>query len=261
MKPRALGLLAALAAAACQAGSPSAGAGTSPGSRIDGTVTVFAAASLTNVFTNLAGGFEKANPGVKVALNFAGSPTLVTQLTQGARADVLATADTTNMHNAQAAGLLQGGPSVFAHNLLEIAVAPGNPKRIESLSDLARADVTLVLAAPQVPAGRYATQVLSTQGVQAHPRSLETDVESVLTKVELGEADAGIVYATDVKAAGGKVLGVAIPAAQNVVASYPVAALKGAPNAAAGGAFIRYLLSGAGTEVLRRYGFQTGSSV
>jgi molybdate transport system substrate-binding protein len=217
---------------------------------------VFAAASLTQAFGELATGFHARNPEAQVQFNFAGSPTLVTQLTQGARADVLATADTTNMGNAVAAGLVRGAPAVFAHNALEIAVAPGNPKHIESLADLARADVTLVLAAPQVPAGKYAAQALATAHVAARPRSLETDVESVLTKVEVGEADAGIVYTTDVRAAASKVEGVPIPDSDNVIADYPVAQLKDAPNPTAAAAFIAYLRSTAGRDLLRRYGFQ-----
>lgn len=253
MRRAALALVAALAAACGTAGSAQNAVAGSP----SGTVTVFAAASLTNAFRALEPGFQARYPHVTLSFDFAGSPTLVTQLSQGARADVLATADATNMANAATDGVLQGGSTVFAHNLLEIAVAPGNPKHITRLSDLGRADVTLVLAAPQVPAGKYAGQALARAGVAVHPKSLETDVESVLTKVALGEADAGIVYTTDVKAAAGRVTGIAIPAAQNVVAGYPVAAVKGAPNPAGARAFITYLTSAAGQEVLLRYGFAT----
>lgn len=241
--------LIALTACATQDAAP-------PAAKPTGAVSVFAAASLRPAFTALAAQFKTRYPGTSVTFNFAGSPTLVTQIEQGATADVLATADSANMQNAKAAGVIDGSPQVFAHNLLEIAVAPGNPKGIHALADLARSDVTLVLAAPQVPAGRYAAQALSRAGVAAHPRSLETDVESVLTKVELGEADAGIVYTTDVKAAQGKVSGIAIPAAQNVVASYPIATLKDSPNRIAADAFIRLVLSSAGGSVLKRYGFQ-----
>ena len=252
---RRLSLLAlALIAAACGAATstpPSTGGGPS------GTVVVYAAASLNRAFTELATGFDAKYPNAGLQFNFAGSQILVTQLAQGARADVLVTADTTTMTNARNGGLVKGTPAVFAHNLLEIAVAPGNPRHIQTLADLARSDVTLVLAAPAVPAGKYAGQALKAAGVTPHPKSLETDVESVLTKVELGEADAGIVYATDVKAAGGKVDGVGIPSAQNVVASYPVAELQSAPNGAGAAAFIEYLESAAGRDLLQRYGFQT----
>lgn len=244
--------LLVLLTACATGGRPSATAASGP----SGTVVVFAAASLNNAFTAVGEGFHGKYPAAQVQFNFAGSPTLVTQLTQGARADVLATADSVNMGKASDAGLLRGGPVLFAHNLLEIAVAPGNPKHIATLGDLGRPDVTLVLAAPEVPAGKYAVQALAKAGVTARPKSLETDVESVLTKVELGEADAGIVYTTDVRAAGSKVRGVQIPAAQNVIAGYPVALLKDAPNLTGAAAFIAYLRSPAGREVLQRYGFQ-----
>jgi molybdate transport system substrate-binding protein len=164
----------------------------------------------------------------------------------------------TNMERARQAGLLGGPSTVFAHNLLEIAVAPGNPKRVTTLKDLARPDVTLVLAAPEVPAGRYAAQALARAHVDAKPRSLETDVESVLAKVELGEADAGVVYATDVRAAGSRVQGVAIPPAENIVAAYPAAELKKAPNPSGARAFLAYLEAPEARQVLQRYGFQPG---
>ncbi len=194
----------ALAAAACGAASgSSASSGGEPRE-----ISVFAASSLTDAFTRLGEDFTAAHPGVTVTFNFAGSNDLVTQLQQGAPADVLATADTRSM---EAAGDLAGAPQAFAGNKLVIAVAPGNPEHITGLADLAREDLKVVLAAPEVPAGKYAEEVLAEAGVTVKPVSLEVSVKGVVTKVSLGEADAGIVYATDVDAAQGKLEGVAIP--------------------------------------------------
>ncbi len=242
-------LASCILATAC--GSNARGSG-GPPSR---DVLVFAAASLTQAFTALAPGFERAHPTYSLRFNFAGTPTLLTQLQSGAHADVFASADQSNMEKAATGGLVTAAPAVFAHNVLEIAVAPGNPKHIASLADLARKDVSLVLAAPNVPAGRYAAQALAQAGVSTQPKSLEVDVESTLAKVELGEADAAIVYATDVRAAGARVTGVTIPAAQNVVATYPVAELAGAPDPNGAAAFVAYLLSPTARQVLSRFGF------
>jgi molybdate transport system substrate-binding protein len=213
------------------------------------SVTVFAAASLTDAFKTMG-----RDSGLQVHLNFAGSPTLVTQIEQGARADVFASADTTNMEKLQADGFVSGQPKVFAHNMLEIVVAPGNPKRIASLADLARPGVVYISAGPTVPAGKYAAQALAKAGVKVTPKSLETDVKAVLSKVQLGEADAGIVYATDVKAAGDRVTGVAIPDQENVLATYPITAVKGAGGSAQ--TFIDYVLSAAGQATLESFGFR-----
>jgi molybdate transport system substrate-binding protein len=220
-----------------------------------GTLSVFAAASLTASFKAIGDSFQKANPGVTVQFNFAGTPTLVTQIEQGARADVFASADTTNMQALQSAGLTSGAPQVFAHNSLEIVVAPGNPKHIQGLADLARSDVIYISAGPTVPAGKYAAQALTNAGVAATPKSFEVDVKSVVAKVELGEADAGIVYTTDVLAAGAKVAGVPIPEAVNVSAIYPIVAVKGAQNPAAADAFVAYVVSVDGQASLKSFGF------
>jgi molybdate transport system substrate-binding protein len=222
---------------------------------VGGTITLFAAASLTDSFTAMARAFEASNPGNSVKLVFAGTSTLVTQLQQGAYADVLASADTHNMSTAVGAGLVGGAPTVFARNKLEIAVAPGNPKDIKALSDLGRSDLVLVLAQPQVPVGLYSAQVLQMAGVTAHPASLEADVKAVLTKVELGEADVGIVYVTDVAAAKGKVQGVEIRDPDNVIATYPMAVLKQSLDPRLARAFLAYVLSPAGQATLRSYGF------
>ena len=222
---------------------------------LSGTIDVFAAASLTDAFKMLGADFEKAHPGVTVTFNFAGSPTLVMQIEQGAQADVFAAADTTNMDRLSNDGFAGGTVKVFAHNQLEIAVAPGNPKGIQGLADLARPGVIYISAGPTVPAGKYALQALSKAGVRVTPRSLETDVKSVLSKIELGEADAGIVYTTDVQAAGTKVAGVTIPENYNVVATYPMVAVKGTKNADVASAFMAYVLSGAGQTTLGSFGF------
>lgn len=207
-------------------------------------VSVFAAASLTEAFDAL---------NADATFNFAGSPTLVQQLASGAQADVLATADEPNMQKAVSAGLVKGAPRTFATNRLQIVVQAGNPKHIAGLGDLARSGLLVVLCAANVPCGAYANQALTKAAVTGvKPVSLETDVKSVVTKVALGEADAGIVYATDVKAGGAKVSGVAIPDVDNVVASYPIASVSGS---AAAQAFIDLVLGARGQAVLRRYGF------
>jgi len=226
--------------------------GSSPGSTARPTIDVYAAASLTDAFKALGASFQ----GASVRFNFAGTPTLVTQIEQGAEADVFASADTTNMDKLKADGFASGEPKVFAHNSLEIVVAPGNPKGIASLADLAKPGVLYISAGPTVPAGKYAAQALAKAGVTVHPRSLETDVKSVVSKIELGEADAGIVYRTDVRAAGTKVTGMSIPDAYNVVATYPLVEVKGAKNPDAAIAFIAYVLSAEGQAKLATFGFQ-----
>ena len=189
-------LLVALAVLAAACGSAS---DTTAGQPRE--LNVFAASSLTDAFTQLGSDFTAAHPDVKVSFNFAGSNDLVTQLQQGAPADVLATADTSNM---DAAGDLVGTPQAFAGNKLMIAVEPGNPQHITGLADLARKDLKVVLAAPEVPAGKYAQEALGKAGVTVKPVSLEVSVKGVVTKISLGEADAGIVYVTDVAAAQGQ---------------------------------------------------------
>ena len=245
--------LAVLFLAAC--GTTSSAGASSP-TALSGTVDVFAAASLTDSFKALGAAFQRQHAGVAVQFNFAGTPTLVTQIEQGAKADVFASADMTNMEKLKGEGFTSGSPQVFAHNALEIVVAPGNPKGITSLADLAKPGVIYISEAPTVPAGKYSLQALAKAGVQVTPRSLETDVKSVISKIELGEADAGIVYATDVKAAGSKVQGVPIPDRYNVVATYPLVEVRGAANPNAAMAFIAYALSPAGQSTLASFGFQ-----
>jgi molybdate transport system substrate-binding protein len=230
-----------------------------PASTLSGTVSVFAAASLTDSFNALGTAFQIAHPEARVQFNFAGSPTLVTQIEQGAAADVFASADTTNMDKLRADGFTAGTPQVLAHNKLAIVVAAGNPKGIFGLADLAKPGVTYITAAPTVPAGKYALQILANAGVRVTPKSLETDVKSVVGKIQLGEADAGIVYTTDVKAAGTKVQGVSIPDSANVIATYPIVAVTGTNNAKLGNAFIAYVVSADGQAKLQSFGFLSAS--
>lgn len=239
---------ALLAACGTSAAAPTA---TGP----NGSIAVLAAASLTAAFTKIGTDFQSGHPGTSVHFSFAGSATLVAQVQQGAVADVLASADQPNMQKLADARLLQGSPSTFARNRLQIVVGAGNPKHITGLSDLAQPGLIVVLCAAVVPCGRYASQALQKAGVTVHPASLEADVKAVTSKVALGEADAGIVYVTDVKAAGAAVKGVDIPDNLNVVATYPVAVLKDSPNVALARAFVDYLDSPAGQRTLSRYGF------
>ena len=245
-------VVAALLSACGSSGSPST-------SSLSGTASVFAAASLTASFNAIGTAFQAAHPGVTIKFNFGGTPTLVTQIEQGASADVLASADTTNMDKLKTDGFTAGTPQVFAHNKLEIVVAAGNPKGITGLADLSKPGVIYITEAPTVPAGKYALQILANANVKVTPKSLETDVKSVVSKIELGEADAGIVYVTDVKAAGDKVTGVPIPDSVNVIATYPIVAVKGTKNADLANAFIAYVLSADGQAMLQSFGFLPAS--
>jgi molybdate transport system substrate-binding protein len=258
MRSRVLLLVVALFVGAC--GGTGSGASTSPSSTsLSGYINVFAAASLTASFNAVGIAFHRANPGVGVNFDYAGTPTLLTQIEQGAPADVFASADTTNMDKLTADGFTSGSSKVFAHNQLEIVVAPGNPKGISGLADLAKSGVIYISEAPTVPAGKYSLQALASAGVKATPKSLETSVTAVISKIELGEADAGIVYTTDISAAGSKVQGVQIPAANNVIATYPLVAVKGTKYPDVASAFIDYLLSAAGQSTLATFGFLPAS--
>jgi molybdate transport system substrate-binding protein len=208
-------------------------------------VTVFAASSLTNAFTALGARYKDATGGPST-FSFAGSQDLVAQISNGAPADVLATADTKTMSSI--ASHLVGSPHVLARNRLVIVTAPGNPHHIRTLHDLAAHGLTVVLADPSVPAGKYAAAALETAHVTVHPASLELEVRGVLTKVELGEADTGVVYVTDAESAGAKVT--AVPIADTPVATYEIAALT-----PAGAKFVAFALSGRGQDVLRKFGF------
>ncbi len=228
-----------------------------PAQAADGTtLDVFAAASLTASFRAIATAFEAAHPGTTVALNFAGSPTLVQQIREGAPADVFASADEANMQKLVDAGAVAEAPRIFARNLLQIAVAKGNPQRITGLADLARPGLVVVLCGDTVPCGRYGLEAFRKAGVAPPAGSRETDVKAVVTKIALGEADAGVVYATDVQATAGKVEGVGLPPAQKVAARYPIAVLHEASHADTARAFVAFVLSDPGTKILGDYGFQ-----
>lgn len=221
----------------------------------DSVIVVLAAASLRGPFETMGAEVERAHPGMKVEFSFAGTPTLVQQIDDGAAADVFASADEANMQRVAAAGELAGAPRLFAYNHLAIVVPRGNPKAILSLADLLRPGLTLALAAPSVPAGRYAGEAFHRAGLTPPAASQEADVKAVVTKVALGEADAGIVYVTDARAAGAAVEGIDLPPAHNVVARYPIAVLKAAPNPAGARAFVDFAVSPAGQSILARFGF------
>jgi molybdate transport system substrate-binding protein len=239
----ALGLLAA----GCGHGEPAAG---SAGSSDE--IKVFAAASLTGAFTELGGRYTAANDGTKVTFNFAGSQALATQIRQDAPGDVFASADTGNMDKVKD---LVGTPQSFAGNLLQIVVEQGNPRDVNGLEDLARGDLKVVLAAEEVPAGKYARQVLDKAGVTVAPVSLEDNVKAVVSKVALGEADAGIVYVTDVTGGGDKVEAVDIPDDHNVSATYPIAVVRASKSQQKAQAFMDLVRSAEGQRVLERFGF------
>ena len=254
----ALVVLVALLAAGCQR-SPAAGPPAPPGSRprtaLTGSLTVFAAASLTEAFEDDKTRLVASNAGLALTYSFAGSQQLVAQVAAGAPADVVATADHQAMDRLVAGGLVEV-PVDFAANRLQIAVEPGNPKRVTSLADLGRADVRTVLADTSVPAGRYARQALDSAGVSVRPVSLDLDVKAVLLRVSSGEADAGVVYVTDVAAAGPTVAAVDIPPEHNVVATYPVAVVRTTRNRAGAEAFVAQLLDGPGRDALLAHGFR-----
>lgn len=230
-----------------------------PASLRPARITVLAASSLTEVFDRLARTFEAQHPGVNVTLSFAASSSLARQVVEGAPADVLATADHIAFNSVTAAGLVVRR-QVFAVNRLAIAVAQGNPEGIRGLSDLARPGLVLVLCAVEVPCGRLSARVLRSAGVETRPASLEPDVKAVLSRVALGEADAGIVYATDLlegSSVAGRVDEVVIPSEQNISSTYPAGVLRGSDpdRQAAAGAFVDLLTSADGRRILADHGF------
>lgn len=222
--------------------------------QLSGTVNVFAAASLREAFTGLGRQFEGAHPDVRVVFNFGPSSGLATQITQGAPADVFASASTKNMAQVVAAGQA-ASPRNFARNSMEVVVPADNPAEIKTLADVAEPGVKLAICQLAVPCGATASQVIDNAGIVLTPVTLEVDVKAVLTKVTLGEVDAGIVYVTDVRAAGARVRGIRIPAELNAFTTYPIATLTKAPNKAVALAFSDYVLSERGAGVLTATGF------
>jgi molybdate transport system substrate-binding protein len=236
------------------AGSEAASTSTTAAPALTGDLTVLAAASLTDSFTELGKAFEVAHPGTKVTFSYDASSSLATQADNGAPADLFASADQTNMKKVTDPGNATN-PKVFAHNKLAILVQKGNPKKIQSLTDLARPGITFVLCAVEVPCGKYGAQALATAGVKAQPKSLEANVKAVVTKVTTGQVDAGIGYVTDAKAAAATADGVTIDDKDNVLAEYPIAVLKQSKNQNLAYAFLDYILGPAAQAVLARYGF------
>ncbi|MBB3325274.1 molybdate ABC transporter substrate-binding protein [Microlunatus antarcticus] len=219
------------------------------------TLTVFAAASLKGTFTTLGQQFETAHPGTKVTFSFAGSSDLVTQLQQGAPADVFASADTNNMTKVVTDQLVAGSPVNFATNTLEIAVPPDNPAKVTSFADLSKPGVKLVVCAPQVPCGAAAEKIETATNTTLKPVSEENAVTDVLGKVESGEADAGLVYVTDVQGAGDKVKGIPFDESKAAVNTYPIAALTASKNADLAGQFVQLVTGTQGQQVLADAGF------
>ena len=231
--------------------SPVSGSGTAP---LSGTINVFAAASLKEAFSTLGTQFEAAHPGTKVVFSFGPSSGLATQINAGAPADVFASASTTNMDQVVKAGLAASATN-FAGNVMQIAVPPKNPSGVTQLSDLATSSVKVALCQSTVPCGTTAAKVFNNAGLTVTPVTQEVDVKAVLAKVTLGEVDAGVVYVTDVRSAGAKVKGIAIPADVNASTRYPIATLTKAPNKDTAQAFTDYVLSAEGAGVLSADGF------
>ena len=220
-----------------------------------GEITVFAAASLTESFDAMAKQFQKKYPDVDVRFSYDASSNLATQINQGAPADVFASADADNLQKTIDAGTVTPPPVAFAKNRLEIAVEKGNPKKIKSLADLQKRGLVVVLCADQVPCGKYAAQSLAMAGVTVSPASKEENAKATLSKVSIGEADASIVYVTDVRAAKGTTSGVKIPDKVNVTATCPIGVVKDSQNAAAVKAWVRFVTSKDGQQTLRKFGF------
>jgi molybdate transport system substrate-binding protein len=239
--------------------SSSTGAGGSTASSasasLSGSITVFAAASLKEAFTTIGKQFEAANPGVKVTFSFAASSALATQVINGAPADVFASASPKNMQQVVTAGDASD-PVNFVRNVMEVAVPPSNPAHVTSVNDLAKSSVKVALCQPQVPCGATAAKVFKNAKLTVRPVTLQPDVKSVLTQVELGNVDAGVVYVTDVHAAGAKVKAVPIPAGVNASTEYPIATISKSGNPALARAFVAYVLSQAGQAVLAADEFQ-----
>jgi molybdate transport system substrate-binding protein len=246
----------ALLSAGCGGGStPTAAAPTSAPAQ---NLTVFAAASLNETFTALGKQFETDNPGVTVKFNFAGSSDLAQQIVNGAPADVFAAASDATMRTVTDGGSSAGEPVIFAKNVLQIATAPGNPKGIATFADLAKPDLKVVVCAPQVPCGAAAEKIEKATGVTLRPVSEEADVKSTLGKVTSGDADAGLVYVTDVSSAKGTVQGVDFPEADQATTDYPIAVLADAPQKQLAQQFVDLVTGDEGQQALKTAGFGPG---
>lgn len=248
-------LLALSACSSSDADSSSAKPDSSASDKLSGTVTVFAAASLKESFTALGKEFEQAHPGTKVTFSFGGSDSLAASITGGAPADVFASASPKTMKIVTDAGDATGTPATFVRNQLEIATLPGNPDKIASLKDLTKSSLKVVLCDKEVPCGAAAQKALDASSLKLTPVSYEQDVKAALTKVELKEADAAVVYKTDVHAAGDKVEGVEFPESADAINEYPITLLKGTRNTDAAKAFIALVRSADGQKVLTGAGF------
>ncbi|SMD24287.1 molybdate transport system substrate-binding protein [Kibdelosporangium aridum] len=258
MKKLATALVAPILLAGCANSAQPAAAPPAPGTgqSITGQVTVFAAASLTETFTQIGRDFEAANPGVKVKFNFGGSSALAQQINQGAPADVFASASPANMKQVTDTGAAAGA-ATFVRNKLQIAVSKGNPLKIMSLADVLKPEVKLALCAEQVPCGAAAKKAFEAAKLTPKPVTLEQDVKATLTKVKLGEVDAALVYKTDVSASAKDVDGVDFPEAAQAINDYPIVTLAKAPNTLGGKAFVDYVLSTKGRDVLTKARFET----
>jgi molybdate transport system substrate-binding protein len=249
-----VGATAAIVLAACgssSSGSPAPSATPDP---LSGSLTVLAASSLTSAFNTAETGLELDHPGFKATYSFAGSQALVTQILNGAPADVIATANTDTMAQLTAKNLVQT-PVAFCQNKLEIAVAPGNPLGIKTLADLNNPGVKLVIGDPSVPVGEYVTDIETSDNLKFTPVSLQLSDASVLEQLESGDANAALVFVTDIIAAGSKVTGVTIPDAQNKIGTYDIAALSASTNLPAAEAFVTSAVSGDIQTELRSAGF------
>jgi molybdate transport system substrate-binding protein len=245
-----------LALSSCGGADGGTPVGDRDGEALSGPLTVFAAASLSNVFDRIGGDFRADHPGVDLRISYGPSSGLATAIVQGAPADVFASANQTQMDVVADAGLVAGEPAVVATNVLVIAVPPGNPGGLTSLTDFGREDLVLAVCEPEVPCGAAAEQVFAATGVTPRPDTYEQDVLAALNKVELGEVDAALVYATDVQSRGANVEGIPFPEAEEAVNEYPVAVLADAPNPRAAEEWVRVVRSHTAQNIFAQFGFR-----